>query len=782
MTFDEFYAQIIWYTGAPTGTGNNYRTSFSTAEKTNITADLQLLFTNPIAKIAMEQAVSTSPIQLAKGSDSLATSPTVNVNTNSIILPLNYIDNYYYMNNKGQFVKEVRSLSVIHEILHLANPFSLDANPYNTSSSYRGLIVDKQNEVAAGLELNNNIQSSYLAADVVGSHIYQLINQGISYTEGNIIDGTRFGDEPGLDNRDVIDHMNRSIDPNDLLMGFDGRDYIHGGTGKDYIYGGTDRDILDGGDHDDVVYGGDGNDEIHGGNGNDRLYAVEIGQTNGLGGADFSDIIYGDVGDDIIWGGGGGDFLYGGADKDELHGGNGVDILDGGDGDDKLYGDDGNDIFATGVGNDKFYGGSGSNTFYFDTTTSGEKTFIKDAPATNTLAASENDSQITLDKSGNIPGIDVITGGAFSNVAVNLKADAGDGFWDFKDVNLEKLELRGSASAESIRVKPGDYTVKTGGAQAGWADLLVVETDQNLTVTASGTLETGLSGSQLTYTGSGVFYGGTGNDVYYLKNGLYTHGGGGSDAFVLQESSTPNYIAMSLDGRFSDTNSVYVRSLSATNKISSIDIRDYFDDGDLITTSGVTNTGHYIELSQYKSEAFATITIYENLGDNDGPIKGDYITGTMLEGLWSNYGISMNTDSVSSWEIDRRIMYGPDATNWAPRSDQAIQVDAQSVSDFAVPLDVVPNVLIDDVYVPHFSGKAFIFESKAIQGNDFAMSDLFDRDLQLPETAMAGNLEWNLQNVNSFLPEFTGDYVAYIHGNINNTSVVTHPADDFRFV
>lgn len=509
---------------------------------------------------------------------------------------------------------------------------------------------------------------------------------------------------------------------------------------------------------------------------------VRLGDEGGVASDDFIDhtgrtvevneLIFGFSGDDEILSGRGDDYIYGGV---------GNDTLDGGEGNDALYGGEDDDNFVTGVGNDKFYGGSGNNTFQFDTLTSGNKTFFKDGSGTNTLSASEDDSQITLDLSGAIPGIDVITGGSYSNVAVNLRGDDGYKTWDFSAVSLEKLTLKGSSAGEYIKLAPGDYTVDTGGGDF-YQDTLVVQTDQNLTVTTSGTTASGFTGSQLTYTGSGYFQGGTGDDIYYLNSGLQVSGGGGSDKFVLQQTSTPGSISTSFENRYTDTNSFYIRSIDPANLVSSIELFDYYDgDPSDIIVTGVSNTDHIVTVFQSRTEASAVIWIQEKGPIWEQGVYGEFVGGATIQGLWSNFGITINTDQVSGWEIDQRILYGPDASYWSPRAGQASQANADTNRDAAAP----PATALDDTFDSEFNDysptDAFAFQSSANQAG------VVDPSSDLPWN-LTGSDNVNFTNMVSFSGganhyctlSSEGNEIQFLSG-VNN-ALVGNLQDDFRFL
>jgi len=143
----------------------------------------------------------------------------------------------------------------------------------------------------------------------------------------------------------------------DTMYGGDGNDLLRGDWGADLIRGDAGDDVIDAGSGDDQVWGGQGRDTILGGNGYDRIFGDD-----GKGGAGGSDTIDGGIGKDEIDGEGGNDVIDGGEGDDVLRGGAGRDTIDGGDDDDQIDGDDGNDDLDGGEGDDILRGGSGRDT------------------------------------------------------------------------------------------------------------------------------------------------------------------------------------------------------------------------------------------------------------------------------------------------------------------------------------------------------------------------------------------------------------------------------------
>ena len=211
---------------------------------------------------------------------------------------LTKIADFYYVNDKGVVVKEIRALTLIHEIIHsfvglnLDDPEvtvpSLDAF-LNSTADHMGATVERQNQIAAQLGLSSNHQVSYFAAGT-SSTFASLQLQSISYSDGATIDNARIGDT-GVN---LIDHTGSVHSARrDLIFGLGGNDIIESGGGRDFVYGGEGIDNIFGGDGDDVLYGD------------------------------------GRAGDGVT---GTADFLYGEGGSDTLIGGAGADHIDGGDG------------------------------------------------------------------------------------------------------------------------------------------------------------------------------------------------------------------------------------------------------------------------------------------------------------------------------------------------------------------------------------------------------------------------------------------------------------------
>jgi Ca2+-binding RTX toxin-like protein len=179
------------------------------------------------------------------------------------------ISNEYLFNRNGYFVRDDPHMALIHELFHaLAGTDDLvpddptEAQLNSPYFDYDGETVKKEQIVATEMGRPDLYRVSYLASMYTNDPRYDLVRQGISYSDGNVVDIVRFGDEPSgaTSNLLHLDHMdlsNRTWRSNDLVFGFVGNDTIITGTGNDYIYGGPGDDCLSGGSGDNFIDGGD---------------------------------------------------------------------------------------------------------------------------------------------------------------------------------------------------------------------------------------------------------------------------------------------------------------------------------------------------------------------------------------------------------------------------------------------------------------------------------------------------------------------------------------------
>ena len=226
-------------------------------------------------------------------------------------------------------------------------------------------------------------------------------------------------------------------DGTDFLMGKGGADTLNGGNGFDtasyaMAAGGVTVSLATGtgtageanGDQlisIEKLEGSGFNDTLTGGNGNDTL--------NGLGGIDTIaggngvDTMDGGAGNDNLDGGNGNDVMSGGADNDTLTGGNGLDNMNGGAGTDTLTGGNDNDTLNGGAGNDVLSGGNGNDVFSFSE--------IGGADRITDMTHSDRIDLTTIDAiaGGSDDAFTFIGGGAFTNVAGQLRAYSSGGFF-----------------------------------------------------------------------------------------------------------------------------------------------------------------------------------------------------------------------------------------------------------------------------------------------------------------------------------------------------------------
>jgi Ca2+-binding RTX toxin-like protein len=181
----------------------------------------------------------------------------------------------YYMNDHGVMVQDKPAITILHELQHtfwnaqdpgfLSGQYLgvdlVEALENTADYDHNGPPVNFTNAVAREMGWVNSVQSSY-ATGMAGytQAVIELrpflLTEGHSYTNGETVAITRFGDPISNTNRhDDLDQSARG-DSSDLLMGFGGNDVLDGGGGRDFLYGGSGDDILIGGGGDDEIWGG----------------------------------------------------------------------------------------------------------------------------------------------------------------------------------------------------------------------------------------------------------------------------------------------------------------------------------------------------------------------------------------------------------------------------------------------------------------------------------------------------------------------------------------------
>ncbi|ASG24922.1 calcium-binding protein [Nitrospirillum viridazoti] len=420
---------------------------------------------------------------------------------------------------------------------------------------------------------------------------------------------------------------------NDVLNGAGGNDTLNGGAGDDTLIGGTGDDIFQVDSANDVVVEnpGEGADEVQATSASYTLSA-NVEKLTYTGSGNFSGV--GNALTNTVTGGGGNDTLDGGA---------GVDTLIGGLGNDIYLVDDANDVVTeTGAGADEVWATApsyilsanvenlryvGTGNFYGTGNTlsnllvggGGNDTLDGGAAADTMIGGAGNDVyvvstalDVVIENAGE--GTDEIQTGlanytlTSANVE-NVTYTGGAGTAGFTVIGNELNNvLRGNAAvANSITGGAGDDTMIGGSGNdtyfADSANDVVVEaagggTDEVKVTASSYTL--GANVENLTYTGSGNFYGvgndlansligatgndtldggagadtmgaGTGDDVYYvddLGDVVKENSGGGADEirtwltnYTLVSANVENLTFIGT-GNFSGTGSILNNQLT----------------------------------------------------------------------------------------------------------------------------------------------------------------------------------------------------------------------------
>ncbi len=261
----------------------------------------------------------------------------------------------------------------------------------------------------------------------------------------NVIDGTN-GD----------DTLN-GLAGNDVLNGFDGFDSLNGGDGADTLRPGLGNDVIDGGAGFDFLdYSFEFDPRLI--NLDTGQAVSDVGQGFGVGGADFdifSNIegLFGSQADDFLSGDVFANFFAGGAGVDSIGGADGDDRIFGDDGDDFLFGEDGDDFIDGGFGDDVIDGGFGFDIADYSARAEGFDFFVASSGLAQTLAATENDTLIDIDK---------IVGSAAGDILIvdsSFIGDDGTGFFEFDGgagddlvVGNGETRLTFSTAAAGVRV------------------------------------------------------------------------------------------------------------------------------------------------------------------------------------------------------------------------------------------------------------------------------------------------------------------------------------------
>ncbi|MBD2531931.1 calcium-binding protein [Nostoc flagelliforme FACHB-838] len=317
----------------------------------------------------------------------------------------------------------------------------------------------------------------------------------------NVLDSNSTDTSLGIKNivtflNDLNNNITGLEDSNDVVNGQGGNDKIDGLSGNDLLRGGAGNDSLVGGAGNDTLVGGVGNESLVGGN--DSL----IGGT----GNDFLRVEF-STGDNTLNGGAGDDTLNAGATS----------------GDNLLLGGDGNDfLFTSGISSQfyKYFPSSGNNILNGGT---GDDTLNAQSPSgDNLLSGGDGNDFLTVsgittsqgEPNFNSFGNNTLNGGA-GNDTLNAGESSGN--------NL----LSGGDGNDFLTISGVFFGDKTGG-------------DGEFSIPSSGnnTLNGGTGDDTLRaeyVTGNNLFFGGDGNDSFYLST-------------TLPESAPSYFVTQTVDG------------------------------------------------------------------------------------------------------------------------------------------------------------------------------------------------------------------------------------------
>ena len=300
-----------------------------------------------------------------------------------------------------------------------------------------------------------------------GDNTVEVINGGAG---ANVIAGTGYGDTIDLSATTLLNIAQiQTGDGNDMVTGSAGDDVIVGGAGSDTLLGGGGDDtfIVEGTDGGyDLFNGGDGTDTILGGAGDDTIRLHSFSGDNTV------EVIDGGAGTNVIAGTGYGDTI-------DLSGTSLVNIaqIETGDGNDTVTGSAGNDVIAGGAGSDTLLGGGGNDTFIVEGTDGGYDLF-NGGDGTDTILGGAGDDTIRLHSFNGDNTVEVIDGGAETNVI------AGTGYGDTIDLSATTLlnidHIDTGAGNDAVTGSAGDDVI-VGGAGSdtllggGGNDTFVVE-------------------------------------------------------------------------------------------------------------------------------------------------------------------------------------------------------------------------------------------------------------------------------------------------------------------
>jgi Ca2+-binding RTX toxin-like protein len=490
-----------------------------------------------------------------------------------VFIGLNFASTLAYIDINGNAVLYTFMGVLVHELGHaLRGWVDTDATP---SFTY-GTNVLNVNLWLSELGIRQNL--SYIAQDIIGDTLQDILTPGFSYTNGERVYGAITGDY-----LTSVDVRAQGGGASVLLLGSSSANIYSGTDGRDHIYGNGGNDVLNGYIGDDRIFGGEGDDEINGGVGADQLdggvgndkFIADLDDTmiaGGVGndtvdysnsdrainwatartavssvetviGSNFNDTfiltvnallpdeetrIFGGAGDDIITGNDSNDKLFGQEGDDRIDGGTDDDILDGGAGNDNICGRSGDDIILGGAGDDRIEGNEGE-----DNIVAGDGNDIVEGGDGND-SINGGDGQDAL---WGQAGDDLIAGGAGADTIRGhegndrlLGGEGNDTLYGGEGDDL----LAGDDGSDSLN---GDEGVDT--IDAGAGNDVVRGGDGNDTIIGGAGDDT-LIGEG----GSDTLIGGAGDDVIDARSSDSTfgrdslYGGSGSDFFITDFGDT----------------------------------------------------------------------------------------------------------------------------------------------------------------------------------------------------------------------------------------------------
>ncbi|MDG3442505.1 beta strand repeat-containing protein, partial [Nitrospirillum amazonense] len=307
---------------------------------------------------------------------------------------------------------------------------------------------------------------------------------------------------------------------NDLLNGAGGNDTLNGGAGDDTLIGGTGDDIFQVDSANDVVVEnpGEGTDEVQATSASYTLSA-NVEKLTYTGSGNFSGV--GNALANTITGGGGNDTLDGGA---------GVDTLIGGLGNDIYLVDDANDVVTeTGAGTDEVWATAPSYTL------SANVENLRYVGTGNFYGTGNTLSNLLVGGGGN----DTLDGGAAADTMIG---GAGNDVYVVSTALDVVIENAGEGTDE-IQTSLANYTLTSANVEnvtytggAGTAGFTVIGNELNNVLRGNAAVANSISGG----AGDDTMIGGSGNDTYFADSAndvVVEAAGGGTDEVKVTASS-----------------------------------------------------------------------------------------------------------------------------------------------------------------------------------------------------------------------------------------------------